>query len=113
MKIKSVTMYKLNMPLRQPWTTAYGSDDVIRTVIVKMITDDGKVGWGESSPLADPTYSPEYCDGVYAFGAKYIAPNLPGMTFHSPLEQSLLLYGSVSKLNIVVGAGRNNHQQNT
>ena len=86
MKIDSVTLYKLNMPLRQPWTTAYGSDDVIRTVVVKVITSDGMIGWGESSPLADPTYSPEYCDGVYAFGAKYIAPNLPGMEIQSAAE---------------------------
>ena len=86
MKIDSISLYKLDLPLRQPWTTAYGSDDMIRTMIVRITTREGMVGWGESSPLAGPTYSPEYCDGIYALAQKFIVPALLGQEIHSGEE---------------------------
>ena len=85
MKIDSITLYKLDMPLRQPWTTAYGSDDTIRTMLVRITSGDYE-GWGESSPLGGPTYSPEYCDGVYALAQKFIVPALLNRDFNTAEE---------------------------
>ena len=91
MKIDSITLYKLDMPLRQPWTTAYGSDDTIRTMLVRITSGDYE-GWGESSPLGGPTYSPEYCDGVYALAQKFIVPALLGEDFNTAEELNKRLH---------------------
>lgn len=91
MKIDSITLYKLDMPLRQPWTTAYGSDDTIRTMLVRICSGDYE-GWGESSPLGGPTYSPEYCDGVYALAQKFIVPALLGQELNTPEELNRKLH---------------------
>ncbi len=95
MKIDSISMYKLDMPLRQPWTTAYGSDDTIRTVLIRMTSGD-YTGWGESSPLAGPTYSPEYCDGIYDLAQKFIVPALLGKDIRSGEDL-------MSRLNFIKG----------
>ena len=59
MKIESIDIYHVCMPLIKPWRTAYGSDDSIESILVRMCAQ-GAHGWGESSPLAMPFYSPEY-----------------------------------------------------
>ena len=55
------------MPLISPWRTAYGEDSVIESVLVKMTSGD-LAGWGETSPLAAPTYSPEWAAGLRVCG---------------------------------------------
>jgi len=61
--INRIDLYRVAMPLISPWRTAYGEDAVIESVLVKM-TGGELVGWGEASPLAAPTYSPEWAAGV-------------------------------------------------
>lgn len=73
MKINSIKVYLVNMPLKSPWITAYGSDDTIGTVLVKIDSGD-YYGWGESSPLKQPTYSPEYAESVFLTVTKILAP---------------------------------------
>lgn len=75
MKIDMIDLYLIELPLLFPWTTAYGSDDVVSSVLVRM-DSGGRSGWGEASPLATPSYSPEYSSGVYAVGRDLIAPLL-------------------------------------
>jgi O-succinylbenzoate synthase len=75
--ITSIELYHVAMPLIYPWRTAYGSDDVIESVIVKMHAGDD-CGWGETTPLAMPTYSPEYTAGVYRVIRDVLAPRLIG-----------------------------------
>jgi hypothetical protein len=54
MKVDAVEIYHVAMPLITPWTTAYGSDSVIESVLVKMTSGD-TFAWGEACPLAAPT----------------------------------------------------------
>ena len=80
--IDAVELYHVAMPLIYPWRTAYGSDDVIESVIVKMHAGEDS-GWGETTPLARPTYSPEYAAGVYAVTRDVLAPLLTGKRIDS------------------------------
>ncbi|MCI0681827.1 MAG: hypothetical protein L0Y71_06960 [Gemmataceae bacterium] len=64
MRIDRIDLYHVAMPLIYPWRTAYGDDHVIESVLVRMQSGDA-VGWGETSPLAAPTYSPEWAAGVF------------------------------------------------
>ena len=80
--IDAVELYHVAMPLIYPWRTAYGSDDVIESVLVKMHAGDA-AGWGETTPLAKPTYSPEYTAGVFSVTRDVLAPLLVGKRIDS------------------------------
>ncbi|HEY2894288.1 MAG TPA: o-succinylbenzoate synthase [Pirellulales bacterium] len=70
------------MPLISPWRTAYGEDAAIESVLVRMQSGD-LVGWGESSPLAAPCYSPEWAGGIFACTRQWLAPALVGQYISS------------------------------
>src|SRR5947209_13129543 len=76
-RIDRIDLYRVAMPLITPWRTAYGEDAVIESVLVKM-TGGGAVGWGEASPLAAPTYSPEWAAAVFQTMKAWLAPRLAG-----------------------------------
>ena len=90
MKIESIDIYHVCMPLIKPWRTAYGSDDSIESILVRMCAQ-GAHGWGESSPLAMPFYSPEYAAGVFSMIKDCLAPSLIGkaITSGSELQSAL------------------------
>jgi O-succinylbenzoate synthase len=75
--INRIDLYLVAMPLITPWRTAYGDDAVVQSVLVKMTSGDC-AGWGETCPLATPTYSPEYASGVFDVIRNWLAPRLTG-----------------------------------
>lgn len=73
--IKRVELYKLSIPLIEPFVTSLGRDDHAENVLIKIITEEGITGFGESSP-----YMPingESVDTCYAVG-QYFAKLLKG-----------------------------------
>jgi len=90
--IERIDLYHVAMPLISPWRTAYGEDAVIESVLVKM-SGGGMVGWGETSPLASPTYSPEWAAGVFHTAKRWLAPRLVGQDITSgrQLQERLAL----------------------
>ncbi|HBF39443.1 MAG TPA: dipeptide epimerase [Firmicutes bacterium] len=52
MKIVDIKMGRLAIPLKKPFKTALRSVDAIDDILVKVITDCGKVGYGEAPPTA-------------------------------------------------------------
>ena len=50
MKIKEVQIYQIEMPLKEPFIIAYTSYETMPAIIIKMTTDTGIVGYGESVP---------------------------------------------------------------
>ena len=77
MKIDCIEVYYVALPLKYPWRTAYGEDPDIHSVLVKMISGD-HAGWGETTPLRAPTYSPETAMSVYHVITEFLAPLLVG-----------------------------------
>ena len=51
MKIADVVAVPIHIPLESPYTFARGSMTGFKNVIVKMVTDEGITGYGESAPL--------------------------------------------------------------
>jgi len=82
MLIDRIDLFHVAMPLISPWRTAYGEDYVIESVLVRMASG-GVVGWGETSPLATPTYSPEWAAGVFHVLKTWLAPRLVGQDIAS------------------------------
>ena len=48
--IQQIELYKLSIPLIEPFITSLGRDDNAENVLVKIITKEGLVGFGECSP---------------------------------------------------------------
>jgi L-alanine-DL-glutamate epimerase-like enolase superfamily enzyme len=51
MRITGVTLYKADIPLRDPFRIAVMEMTAAKNVFVRIDTDAGLVGWGESSPF--------------------------------------------------------------
>lgn len=75
MKIDRIDLFHVAMPLISPWRTAYGEDAAIHAVLCRL-TSGSCAGWGESSPLAAPCYSPEWGGGIFAVCRDWLAPAL-------------------------------------
>lgn len=48
--IKDISLYKLSIPLVEPFITSLGKDEAANNVLVKISTHEGLVGFGECSP---------------------------------------------------------------
>jgi o-succinylbenzoate synthase len=76
-RIETIDVYRVAMPLVYPFRTAYGDSDLIESVLVKL-TSEGKVGWGEGTSWAVPNYSPECARAQYIISRDFVAPLLLG-----------------------------------
>ncbi|MFZ9386570.1 MAG: mandelate racemase/muconate lactonizing enzyme family protein [Chitinophagaceae bacterium] len=95
--IRQVELYKLSIPLKEPFTTSLGTEYSADNVIVRILTEEGPVGTGECSP-----YMPingESQDTCFAVG-QYFAKAFIG---RNPLEigeltelMDRIIYGNTS-----------------
>jgi len=77
MKITEIHIYQKDLPVvGGPYTMARASVDSLDTTIVKLVTDTGLVGWGETCPVG-PTYQPSHALGARA-ALRQMAPGLIG-----------------------------------
>jgi L-alanine-DL-glutamate epimerase-like enolase superfamily enzyme len=87
MRITRVSAYRVGLPLHEGTYKWSGGNavTVFDSTVVKVETDAGLVGWGESCPLG-PAYLPAYAAGVRS-GLAELAPHLLGQ---NPLELNKL-----------------------
>lgn len=76
MNIAKLTVWKHGLELKEPYAYAGATLTHIQTVIVRMVTDTGLVGWGETCPLG-ATYQPAHADGAVA-AIREMAPSILG-----------------------------------
>jgi len=77
MKIDSIEIHRVGMPLIYPFRTSYGNDDRIESVLVKMHSG-GLYGWGEATPWQSPGYSSECAKTAFLVARDFLAPLLLG-----------------------------------
>jgi O-succinylbenzoate synthase len=77
-KIDTLEIIHVEMPLIYPWRTAYGVDYEIHSVLVKATSGD-QYSWAEATPLEKPSYSPEGAAGVFLNVSEYFAPRVVGL----------------------------------
>ena len=67
MKIKSISVYQVDLPLEFPYWLSGGKlkFEVLDATFVKIDTDEGLVGWGEGTPWGH-TYVPAHGPGIRA-----------------------------------------------
>jgi O-succinylbenzoate synthase len=59
LKFASISVHRLNLELRAPFTTSFGSYASFERPFVVIETVDGRRGIGEAPVLSDPAYKPE------------------------------------------------------
>lgn len=95
MKITEIHVWSHALPVRNgPYTMANAEVWSLDTTIVKLVTDTGLAGWGETCPVG-PTYQPQHALGARAALAE-MAPRLIGA---NPLQPVLLRRRMDSRLN--------------
>ncbi len=77
MKIDSLALYHLRMPLVAPFETSFGRE-VDRECIVVSIESDGLTGWGECVATRDPGYNYETAVTAWHIIKDFIAPQILG-----------------------------------
>ncbi len=82
MQIDAVEIFQVAMHLNAPWRTAYGEDATVETVLLRMHSG-ARSAWGETCPLASPTYSAEWAGGVFSVLRDWLAPAAVGRSFSS------------------------------
>ena len=93
MKIAHLTIYQHDLPVKDgPYTMSYGEISALDTTLVKLVADDGTVGWGETCPLG-PLYAEAHAEGARA-ALMQMAPGLIGaeilpLTVHRRMDQLL------------------------
>ncbi len=95
MKIAQLLIYQYDLPVKNgPYTMSYGEISALDTTLVKLITDTGVVGWGETCPLG-PNYAEAHAKGARAALAE-MAPGLIGtdvLPLSAHRRMDLLLHG--------------------
>ena len=86
MKISKMVIYKHKLPVKNgPYKMANANVNCLDTTLVKLISDCGLVGWGETCPVG-PTYAPSHAEGARAA----LMEMAPGLIGQSPLQLRLL-----------------------
>lgn len=81
MKIKQIEVFAINLPLIKPFIISYANYPHISSIIVKLTTECGLVGWGESVP--DEHITGETPESTYALIKNTFAPIMIGQ---NPME---------------------------
>lgn len=81
MKITQIEIYAIHLPLIEPFIISYDRYDTMPSIIVKMTTDTGIVGYGESVP--DDHVTGESWESTYAVLKHQLAPAVIGQ---NPME---------------------------
>jgi O-succinylbenzoate synthase len=92
MRIDSLDLYRVAMPLVYPFRTAFGNDECIESLLVRMGSGE-QCGWGESAPWRLPAYSAEWAAGAYLLLREVLAPLLLGQEIASGEELQERLSG--------------------
>ena len=75
MKIESVELVRVAMPLVSPFRTSFGTQ-TDRDVLLVHVKGPDADGWGECVAMSDPLYSAEYVDGAQEVTERFLLPRL-------------------------------------
>jgi o-succinylbenzoate synthase len=84
MRVTSVELRTLQMPLVSPFTTSFGTETVRDALVLEVRAEvpgpDGRsvetLGWGECVASAQPLYSSEYLQGACDVTRRYLLPRI-------------------------------------
>lgn len=89
--IERIETFAVTIPLVEPLRTSFGVDTEKSCVLIKVLTSNGIVGWGEAAVEARPGYGPETIGTALHILNEFLIPLLLGKTIQDPTEVPALL----------------------
>lgn len=86
MRIKSIELIEIKMPLVHFFETSFGRTDERRIILTRVEDANGGEGWGECTCGETPSYCEEWTDGAWAVLEQILAPRVVGKAFESAAE---------------------------
>lgn len=86
MRIASIELYDLTLPLAEPFIISGGTMTTRRSLVVALHDGEGHVGYGESPPFELPFYSEETLDSARLLLQRVLIPRLVGQEVATPEE---------------------------
>lgn len=83
--LKAAELWELHLPLRFPFETSFGREEVKSCLLVHLICD-GVDGWGEVPALVFPRYNEEFLKGAEHLLRDLFIPGLMNKTLPTPEE---------------------------
>ncbi|ARF13411.1 o-succinylbenzoate synthase [Sporosarcina ureae] len=99
MKINSITIRRMNMTMKHPFTTSFGTIQQKDFLLATVTDADGHEGWGESVAFTAPWYSEETTETTIHMLRDFLIPAVLGKTISHPDEVSDL-FGHIRKNNM-------------
>jgi len=84
-RIESVSLAVVHLPLVRPFETSFGTMSAREFVLIA-VRDGGVTGWGECVADTDPFYSSETTTGAWHVLTKYLVPSVLGRPMTHPRE---------------------------
>ena len=76
-RVRAVELRLVSLPLRRPFRTSFGQEDLKEAILVRVETGDG-FGWGECAASPDPRYSEEFNEGAWMVLRDHLVPSVLG-----------------------------------
>src|SRR5699024_9240561 len=86
MRINSVTLRRINMMMKHPFTTSFGTMQQKDFLLATVTDDDGNEGWGESVAFTAPWYSEETTETTIHMLRDFLIPAVLGKSIEHPDE---------------------------
>ena len=77
MKLESLELLRVSLPLVSPFRTSFGTQTVREVILVHVTTPESE-GWAECVAMQDPLYSSEYVDAAAHVMKHHLVPRLVG-----------------------------------
>ncbi len=83
LKIKSIELIEINLPLVHFFETSFGRTYERRIILTRVEDSDGAEGWGEVTCGETPSYNEEWTDAAWLTVEKILAPMVIGQEVES------------------------------
>jgi O-succinylbenzoate synthase len=91
LKLHSLELCEIGLPLKAPFETSFGTTFERRILIVRVVNDDGAVGYAECTAPESPFYNHECIESAWTVIAKFIAPMIAEAEIRSATDVSAAL----------------------
>jgi O-succinylbenzoate synthase len=81
LKIKSIELIEINLPLVHFFETSFGRTYERRIILIRVVDEKETEGWGEVTCGETPSYSEEWTDSAWVTIEKILAPMVVGKEF--------------------------------
>lgn len=86
MRIESITLREIHLPLKEPFKISSGVTDVRRICLLELASADGVIEWSECVAGEEPNYSYETIDTAWHAIREWVAPRIIGKELSDPRD---------------------------